>query len=202
MDSNYIESPTYISDLVINAIVYNQTTEVKADNSITTQDGADVIVPAGQNVSYKTGAIVDLNPGFEAAVGSEFDASINTYGYNITCGTPSIEAFQFTGSCYNTTASGLRTATKQNTNDPGSEIVNAYPIPTSDKLVITGINNSNNAVITILDQSGRTIREVRSASYEATGRIDLDVSALTSGVYFVKIQTLTQTITKKIVVSK
>ncbi|MFL5746104.1 MAG: T9SS type A sorting domain-containing protein, partial [Niastella sp.] len=73
---------------------------------------------------------------------------------------------------------------------------------TSGKLVITGINNSNNAVITILDQSGRTIQEIRSASYEASGRIDLDVSALQNGVYFVKIQTLTQTITKKIVVSK
>jgi hypothetical protein len=200
--SNYIESPTYVSDVLIHSIVYNNPTEIKADNSITTENEVDVKVPDGQSVSYKTGAVIDLNPGFEAEVGSDFEASINTYGYNITCGTPNIEAFQFNGSCFNTTASGLRTVTKSNTQNFTSDIISVYPIPTNGQLVITGIYNSNNAIITILDQSGRTIREIRAASYETSGQINLDVSTLQNGVYFVKIQTGTQTITKKIVISK
>ncbi len=202
--SNYTENPTYISDKLITGITYNQATEEKADNSISTQADVDVIVPAGQSVTYRSGSIIELQNGFDAQPGSEFEATLNTYGYNITCGSPIIEAYQYTGNCYNNAISGLRKVTNstKTTNETiGPELLNIYPVPTNGKLFIDGIKTNGFTSITILDQSGRAVKEVRSPSFD-DGRIDLDVSMLSNGVYFVKIQTLAQTITRKIVVSK
>lgn len=202
---NYTEYPTFHSDVLVTGITYNQQTEVKADNNVTTQDGVDVIVPNGQTVTYKAGSSIDLQDGFDAQAGSEFDATINTFGFNITCGTPSTEAYQYNGNCYNNAVSALRTTTnttKPANETPGAEELKVYPIPTSAKLVIDGIKNNSNAIITILDQSGRSVKEIRSAAAESQGHLELDVSSLSNGVYFIKIQTLTQTTTRKIVVSK
>ncbi|WP_207511236.1 T9SS type A sorting domain-containing protein [Longitalea luteola] len=202
--SNYTETPTYVSDKVIYGIVYNQSVEEKVDNSITTEGGVDVIVPNGQSVIYKAGSTVLLQEGFEAEYGSEFEASINTFGYNISCGTLQAEAFQNPGACYNTAISGLRKTTTSNVIDETEtpEILRVYPIPTTGKLFISGMTDAKNAIITILDQSGRTVRELRAVAQGSTGRLDLDVSGLQNGVYFVKIQTQAQTITKKIVIGK
>jgi hypothetical protein len=208
--SNSLDLPRYnVVDLVINNRTYNSYWDEIADNSITTQN--NVVIKSGQSVDFVAGGNIDLEDGFETEDNAQFEATLRESNLSFTpCGTSVVTAFVPTlngGSCYNTTPRGLRQATNPNSTEPvndaiGSESVKVYPIPTTGKLVITGINNSNNAIITILDQSGRTIQEIRSASYEASGRIDLDVSTLTNGVYFVKIQTLTQTITKKIVVSK
>jgi type IX secretion system substrate protein len=202
--SNYTEYPTYHSDEIITGIVYNQTTERKADNSLTTQEGVDVIVPSGQTVTYKSGSIIDLRDGFDAQQGSEFEAAINTYGYNITCGSiiPP-EEFQ-ASNCYNNTISGLRAATGTSntiTETTTPELLKVYPIPTTGKLFIEGVKANSKTTITILDQSGRSVKELRPASFDG-GRIDMDVSSLSNGVYFVKIQTHEQIITRKIVVSK
>jgi hypothetical protein len=202
--SNYTEYPTYHSDEIITGIVYNQTTERKADNSLSTQAGVDVIVPSGQTVTYKSGSIIDLRDGFEAQPGSIFEASINTFGYNITCGSPITEAYQYTGNCYNNTISGLRTETKPTTTIKETvtpELLKVYPIPTNGKLFIEGVKANSKTTITILDQSGRSVKELRPASFDG-GRIDVDVSSLSNGVYFVKIQTLEQIITRKILVTK
>lgn len=207
--SNYTEIPLYETskiDRVINGVIYASSQEEVADNSITTENS--VVVTSEKNVVFRAGGEINLEDGFETEGNTEFEATLKISELvNINCSTPVVQAFVPTlngGSCYNTAAKPAREATKPNNTEviKGAEEVKVYPIPTNGKLVITGINNSNNAIITILDQSGRTIQEIRSASYEASRRIDLDVSALTNGVYFVKIQTLTQTITKKIVVSK
>jgi hypothetical protein len=204
--SNATDVPSYtVVDKVISNRIYNSFWDETADNSITTQ--SSVVVTSGQSVGFKAGSEINLEDGFETEDNVEFEAMLRNSQLNISCSAPSIEAFIATlngGNCYNTGIRGMRQATNPDNAESvnASEEVKVYPTPTNGNLVISGINNSNNAVITILDQSGRTIREIRSASYEASGRIDLDVSALTNGVYFVKIQTLTQTITKKIVVSK
>lgn len=208
--SNSSDIPRYnVVDLVINNRTYNSYWDEIADNSISTEN--TVLIKAGQSVVFKAGGSIELEDGFETEDNSQFEAILRESELNFSaCSTPVVQAFVPTlngGNCYNTIPRGLREATNPNNTEAvdgaaSSENVKVYPVPTSGKLVITGINNSNNAIITILDQSGRTIQEIRSASYEASGRIDLDVSALTNGVYFVKVQTLTQTITKKIVVSK
>jgi hypothetical protein len=202
--SNYGELPVWVEDQLINNHHYTGYTEEKVDSKITAED--NVLVTAGAEVVFKAGYEVELNPGFEADYGSDFEATLKISQVNRTCGTPVIQAYEYSGNCYNTAIHASRTTTEQNSSGNANasiEEIKVYPVPTNGKLVITGIaNNNNNAIVTILDQSGRTIREVRSAAAESAGQINLDLSALSNGVYFIKIQTLTQTITRKIVVSK
>lgn len=201
--SNYAELPVWIEDQLINNHHYTGYTEEKVDNIITAE--GNVLVTTGAEVIFKAGYEVELNPGFEADYGSNFEATLKISEVTRPCGTPVVTPYQYSGNCYNTAAKALRTTTEQNSTGNATtsvEEIKVYPVPTNGKLMISGITDNSNAKISILDQSGRTVREVQSASYESAGRIDLDVSALSNGVYFVKIQTLTQTITKKIVVTK
>lgn len=202
--TNSSEIPLYsVVDKVINNTTYNSSTEEIADNSISTENS--VVIPAGQSVTFKTGYEIDLEDGFEAEQGSEFDAVLKKSQISLACSAPQIDPFVATqngGSCYNTAVSALRIATTPEKPETPDGTLKVYPVPTNGKLIIKGIDDTKNAVITILDQSGRTVREIRPASSEAANRLDLNVSTLQNGVYFIKIQTLTQTTTQKIIVIK
>jgi hypothetical protein len=200
--ANYTELPLYISDKTINSVTYNSPTEVDVDNSITTQNGVDVIVPSGQSVVYKAGAVVDLQDGFHAQAGSEFSAVINKFGYNITCGTPSTEAFVYPGNCYNSSITALRAITHVKPDQQGNAELKIYPTPTSGNLVISGMKNYKDAMISIIDESGRYVQQIKTSSSTEGGTINLNVSSLDNGVYFIKIQNQAQITTKKIVVNK
>lgn len=204
--SNFPQLPSLLAqqDKVITGRTYNSSVVEIADNTITTEEGVDVIVPAGQSVTYKAGYQVALQDGFEAAYGSEFVATLKINERNLTCGTLQAQPYQFGQPCFNSSISPLRQETKpasavNETTSP--EVLKVYPVPTNGKLFIDGIKANSKATITILDQSGRSVKEIRSPAFDG-GQIDLDVSSLSNGVYFVKIQTLTQTVTRKIVVSK
>jgi hypothetical protein len=64
-----------------------------------------------------------------------------------------------------------------------TESIHIYPIPTSNSLKFNNINNVEIVSISILDFSGRKIKEFRPNSEV------LDISSLTSGIYFLKMNT-------------
>jgi hypothetical protein len=202
--SNYSEVPDYMSvaDKLINNANYTGTSEEKADNVISTGD--NVYVSSGADVIFKAGYMVDLYPGFEAEPGSNFEATLKSNQSNITCGALQAQPYVFGQNCWNSTISPARQETKpakliSETANP--QLLKVYPIPTNGKLFIEGVKANSKATITFLDQSGRSVKELRSSSFDG-GRIDVDVSSLSNGVYFVKIQTLEEIITRKIVVTK
>jgi hypothetical protein len=205
--ANYTEPPLYKSDLMIYSSIshISPTGLIQVDNTISTL-GLLFVQPSSEPTNYVAGGSINLEDGFEVLEGSEFSALPSNFGYTLNCATPKVEAYSFSGNCYNTTITALRTstnpATKPANETTSPEILKVYPVPTSGKLVIDGIKNNSNAIITILDQSGRSVKEIRSATTESGGQLNLDVSGLSNGIYFIKIQTLTQTITRKIVVSK
>ncbi|MCS3798187.1 T9SS type A sorting domain-containing protein [Niastella sp. OAS944] len=199
--TNYSELPMYIApDRLFNNNHFTGYSEERADNTITAE--SNVFIAANADVTFKAGYEVELNDGFEAENGSNFEATLKINQSNLTCGTLQAQAYNYGQGCYNTNVSALRVETKPAVNETVSqESLKVYPIPTSGKLFIEGVKASNKTTITILDQSGRLIKELRPASFDG-GRIDVDVSSLSNGVYFVKIQTLEQIITRKIVVTK
>lgn len=204
--SNSSEIPRYnVVDLVIKDRVYNSYWDEHADNSISTEN--TVLVKTGQSVIFKAGEI-SLEDGFETEANAQFEAILRKSELSFPgCGTSAVESFVPTlngGNCYNTIPQGLRVETKP-TNTVNKtvtpELLKVYPIPTNGKLFIEGVKANSKTTITILDQSGRLVKELRSTSFEG-GRIDVDVSLLSNGVYFVKVQTFDQVITRKIVVNK
>lgn len=202
--SNYSEVPDYmlVADKLINNANYTSYSEEKADNVISAGD--NVYVASGADVIMKAGYLVDLYPGFEAEPGSNFEATLKINQSNITCGGLQAQPYTFDKNCWNSSISPARQETNPNktVNETVSpEILKVYPIPTNGKLFIEGVKTNSKTTITILDQSGRSIKELRPASFDG-GRIDVDVSSLSNGIYFVKIQTLDQIITRKIVVTK
>ncbi|MDF2192999.1 3-coathanger stack domain-containing protein [Paraflavitalea sp. CAU 1676] len=207
--SNFTEYPSYTSNKTVAAITYAQATEEKADNSVSTQNGASIIVPASQTVVYKAGNEVQLLPGFEARQGSEFLGTINKFGYTLTCSTPATPlAFTATGNCYNTTAVGLRTATGQKSSVADSETpsnnneLKVFPIPSQGDLMITGIRQHKDAVISIVDQSGRLAQVIKALPDDGGRTIKLNLGGLNNGVYFIKIQSPVEFTVRKIVINK
>ncbi|WP_298313480.1 cellulase family glycosylhydrolase [uncultured Aquimarina sp.] len=75
--------------------------------------------------------------------------------------------------------------------------VKAYPNPVSDKLTIRHAEVLKNARLDILDVSGKVIKRVSSIT--ETNMVELNVSELEPGVYFIKIFNQKETITKQII---
>ncbi len=73
-----------------------------------------------------------------------------------------------------------------------------YPNPANDKLFIkTNVVNSDNIFFMIMDLSGRTVLENNSSIPES-----IDVSALSNGIYFIKIISDTSVSTHKFIISR
>jgi hypothetical protein len=201
--SNYSELPTYVlTDRLINNNQYTGNSVEQADNVISAGD--NVYVYPNADVIFKAGYEIELYPGFEAATESNFEAILKINQSNITCSSYENREYNYGQNCYNTNVYALREQTKPNntvSEKVNAELLKVYPIPTNGKLFIEGVKANSKTTIIILDQSGRSVKELRSSSFDG-GRIDVDVSSLSNGVYFVKIQTLEQIITRKIVVTK
>jgi len=71
-----------------------------------------------------------------------------------------------------------------------------YPNPVTDKLNIYAENESTNLDISLFNIAGQV---VLSQTFYNTGTIDLDLSDLRSGLYFVRIQSGDEVISKKII---
>jgi hypothetical protein len=68
---------------------------------------------------------------------------------------------------------------------PKTEIIKVYPTPTKDHLTVELIENSQNVKLQIVDVNGRV---VLSKVYQEQSEIQLSVEHLTTGIYFVKIE--------------
>ncbi|WP_299257263.1 cellulase family glycosylhydrolase [uncultured Aquimarina sp.] len=89
---------------------------------------------------------------------------------------------------------------EQQLKDPFTEYeveVKAYPNPVSDKLTIRHAEVLKNARLDILDVSGKVVKRVPSIT--DTNTVELNLSELKSGVYFIKIFNQKETITKQII---
>ena len=75
-----------------------------------------------------------------------------------------------------------------------------YPNPATNNLSISLPNSLPNAVLTILDRLGRTLYSQKLSSLDT--HLNIDVSNLTNGVYFVRIYHKGDYIIKKIIVEK
>jgi len=75
------------------------------------------------------------------------------------------------------------------------EVDALYPNPTTGKFSVTFSNALDNATIQILDAGGKAIRQVKAKG----NRIEFDLSAQASGVYYIRIKQSGRTIIKKIV---
>jgi hypothetical protein len=79
--------------------------------------------------------------------------------------------------------------------DEFQEVDALYPNPTSGKFTITFSNVLDNATIHLLDANGKAIKQVKAGG----NRIEFDLSAQASGVYYIRIKQDGKTITKKVV---
>jgi hypothetical protein len=68
---------------------------------------------------------------------------------------------------------------------PKTEIIKVYPTPTKDYLTIELIENSQDVKLQIVDVNGRV---VLNKAYQEQSEIQLSVEHLTTGIYFVKIE--------------
>lgn len=79
-----------------------------------------------------------------------------------------------------------------------SEIrIKTYPNPVANKLIISQDNSFNNAQMKIVDISGKVIKTFSTIT--DTNMIELNVSELKAGVYFIKIFDQKNTVTKQII---
>jgi hypothetical protein len=201
--ANYTYPPLYKTEEVVSGGLFDLSPSgyIEADNTVRTV--GTVRVPSGSSPTYYVaGNEVLLEEEFDAEEGSNFEAWAESWGYQLNCGSATKDAFTTNGDCFNSSAQAHRVATEPAKQLPGTATeIKLYPVPAGNNIYVSGLNSIDKPVILVIDQSGRTVKEVRSPSFDG-GRIDLDVSTLSNGVYFVKIQTLAQTITRKIVVSK
>jgi hypothetical protein len=86
--------------------------------------------------------------------------------------------------------------TKEEIKNMEFQEVNAlYPNPTSGQFSVTFSKSVSNASITITDANGKRVQQVK-----ATGnKVDFDLSAMASGIYFVQIAENGAVITKKVI---
>jgi hypothetical protein len=70
-----------------------------------------------------------------------------------------------------------------------------YPNPTTGRFFVTFSKALNNAVVSLTDVNGKTIRQFKASGY----KVDFDLSAFAAGVYFVLINDAGNVITKKVV---
>jgi type IX secretion system substrate protein len=202
---NYTSAPLYKTEEVVSGGQFGISPSGYSEADNTVRTAGTVKVPSGSSPTYYVaGNEVLLEEGFEAEEGSTFEAWAESWGYHVNCGSATKEPFSTGVNCYNTSAQAHREATepaKQVPADKQAEI-NVYPVPASNNIYISGLSNTNRPIITIIDQSGRTVQKIQSYSFNTAGNASLDVSNLSSGVYFISIQTTASTVTKKIVISK
>jgi len=200
--ANYTQMPSYIPDRTFTNYNFNSPQTVEADNSITLGSSVGIF---GQNVVMEAGNAVYLNQGFTTLPGSSFVAMVDNFGATPpSCGTLNKTAFEPNSNCYNTTLypqsqkPGPVTATPSTLTNIDSAI-NVYPNPASQQVLITGLDGLGHATFTVVDLSGRTIYTVEKQDDSPT--MELNVTGLSNGVYFVQIKGTTRQLIRKIIVA-
>jgi hypothetical protein len=203
--ANYSQRPSWTSDRTIQNTTYSSTTTVEADNSITANTNV-VVGASAQNVVFEAGSAVYLEPGFTTTTGCSFTAFVDNFGFvPPTCGTLVRQPFASPGNCYDAGAAALShkaTGLSGSGNAFGiaDSLVNVYPVPADESVTITGLQGWGRSLISVIDQSGRTLYTV--AKEDESPSFLLNVERLSTGVYFLRVQGEKGTAVKKIFVSR
>jgi hypothetical protein len=202
--ANYTVLPSYTANSTITNKTYSAAATAEADNNLSTS-GNVTVTAAAQGVVFTAGNSITLQPGFAAALGSSFTATLDQFGNSITCGTLQKQAFQSSGGCYNVVVTPLAQVppvAQGLANAFGSmdSTINLYPVPAQESIVVTGLIGFDRAVISIFDQSGRKVLILNKD--DESPSLTLNVAALVNGVYFLEIQGDTKKYTHKIIIAK
>jgi hypothetical protein len=75
-----------------------------------------------------------------------------------------------------------------------------YPVPASDQLIVDGLSSGRqNTRIAIFNSVGIMVLNNNASAFAAEeGRLDIPVSALPSGIYYVRLTSDQEVITRKI----
>lgn len=139
-------------------------THVETSGSVNLHDGQEVTVKAGNEIVFSNG--------FEASVGSELHAYISQ---------TSTTSFRFAPTSLLLEVSPV----KQMDNNIIERGVIIYPNPTKNHLYIQGTGADKPMLINILDMFGRVV--MGGLKVDASSTV-VDISQLSSGVYFIDIE--------------
>jgi len=141
----------------------------------------------GQNVTYKAHNSIIIKPGFRAAAGSNFRAHIEPCA---KCPQGSPSPAPQNPNVY------LENENEQN-NIPNTESsISVFPNPTTGIVNIIS-QNAKIESISVFDISGKVLEN--NTSFAGT---TLDLSWLSNGIYFIKIKTLSEQVTHKVIIQK
>jgi len=141
------------------------------------------VIQVGANVTYDAGNRVRLKPGFKALEGSRFHAFIDGCGGNakVNADTHGMDAID---------------------NDIGLKV---YPNPLSESANISyTLPKEDRLTISIFDAMGKTISILAKNKQQTTGQyqIDFDAQNLSTGIYYLKLQSNEMNIIKKMMITK
>lgn len=177
-------------------LIISQPEEFKYNHSIET---SKVLYPTGPSGYYTTvtntvaqttfraGSYVLLQPKFEAVYGSVFEATTD-FGYqNIPCNSsPVYTNYSYPLNCYNSTIVAQRANVGIEPNADSLTLTTGkylYPNPTSDKVFVS-VATSKNIKVELFDMAGRS-HPLKHKMLD--GKIEIDVSMLADGSYFLRV---------------
>lgn len=142
----------------------------------------DESVANGENKTFVACSSIVFSAGFTATEGS----TVHAYTSSDYCPDPPVAP----GAAGIPTSIHLQSAL-------GNHDFGIYPNPTKGKINVDFLNNSyENADLFIVDSKGQRIKEMKT---ENKAKIDIDLSHLSNGTYFVVVRDADKVITKKFV---
>jgi len=146
------------------------------------------IINSGQEVEYSAHNSIIIKPGFRAAAGSNFRAHIEPCA-NCPQGSPSPAPQN--PNVY------LENEDEHSNNIPNlSSSISVFPNPTTGIVNIIA-ENTKIENISVFDISGKVLENNTSFAGNT-----LDLSRLSNGIYFIKIKTLSEQVTHKVIIQK
>ena len=213
---NYLEDPNNPNDDYIEMCVY--TINHYGYNTISNCGPAKVL--NGSNVTFKAGNIIDLKPGFEVETGATFDAQIIGSTQNACLGTARYANNENTpqASITNTgiaisNSKGKNQKNKNyelpdySINNPISNVNDEFrlvPNPANDKTtLIYSLEIASQVTIEILTIYGQNVTKNISENEQSSGAhsVELDISKLSKGAYFVTLKSKNGNKSKQLLVN-
>jgi len=83
------------------------------------------------------------------------------------------------------------------------ELLEVFPNPVSDVIRLRYlIHDSRYMICDLLDDSGKLIRRLSEESHSGMNELEIDVSDLPAGTYFMRMQVGNNIVTKKVIIAK
>jgi len=166
------------------------TIEIDSDVSLeltipASQYNAAVVWTAPGGQTYTTESISFSNIPVDGDENGDWTVEV-TYGSN--CGTTS-QIINFT----------INSAVTLGIAENNLDKLRVHPNPADNSLYITNVIDFVNPVITVFDIQGRKLNNIFDAKNVTTKRIELNISSLTKGAYFISIENGQKKLIKKII---